>query len=302
MRYYLMVLLFLGLSFLVTAQDNAWGSCEAFYAWRDSVEKVKVPYFEKEILAPALADPTVPRENKEFLQSLHELLQRTWLQNATIAAMDKPLLAVFELEPNETGIVTSPKFDCANNERGYTECNNVSHENTLLMQYPELRQTGPAPTGYLAKYPEIFVEQIGRQKVYLYSREESSTADVVGFAAYENECLEYYQYELNPVTMEHPLIASVQPLKILFQGNDEIDRQLKVRFVEECYDCRFVYEPELVFAHLEGVPDLFFTYVDKFSLKDQYDYPSRSLVMRMKNGQIATLWNETVDLFGCSCL
>ena len=213
--------------------------------------------------------------------------------------MQKPILPVFKIYEEQYGIIVSPFYVCTG-EPGKTRCDEVTYEKTLIKNVQ--RDAFIQGEAYLAWYPEVFKNKIGSHNLYLFTLSATHLTKTVNFGEYGGDCLEYYKYELNPVPEGNALFVSPFQIELTRERNLEVEQAHRRQTRTDCYDCRSEYEPIVSLARLTGVPDLFITYTDTFKTDDQYLYPSRSIVIMLPNGKIATIWQETVDLFGCACL
>ena len=292
-------LLICGMSIQSPVQSQPSQACEEYYVFLDSLREAALPFFKDEILDKALKSDSVPEKNKVFLQALLNYLSMEWTEQVSTPMIDAPIQPVFEIDKGTAGITSTPKYDCYKDERGSSKCEEITFEHDLVhksQNFPEFFERG-----YLAKFPEVFIEHVGRQEFYLITKSGQSTTEIVNFCSYEGDCLEYYMYEINPAPWVPALFASRYEMELVFEEEPLIEETLEKQY-KNCFDCRYQYEPVIAFARLKGVPNLYFAYVDAFDQGAQYEYPQRSLHILLPNGRVTTLWAEVVDLFGCACL
>ena len=150
--------------------------------------------------------------------------------------------------------------------------------------------------------PISFEDLRPNHPLFIFTSDKTYQDSVVAFGYNDDPCREYYVYELGNQLSSKVLFGSKFQLQLEYLKDESIDTAIEKHSPVKCFDCVRQYEPELVFAKLKGVDNLYFTYTDTFDPENQHDYPSRSIIMVLEDGRIAYLWSESVDLFGCACL
>ena len=280
--------------------------CKAYHHKIDSLNHIKYDLFTQKILTPALQNPNLSDNNKRFLLALQKELQLNDNDKHQRYTLDHILYPVFKLEDTELAIFGNERYECKKVNDTYTECNILNLEYQLLSKINGFFDNVSANEDKLVNYPSVFkkVIQNTTNRVYLYTDNRKMPATITNFNYYQGNCLIFYHYPIRAkdiVLDDRPLFASTYPLDLIFQKHPAVDAQLKDENWS-CNDCTFQYEPETIFATLEGVDNLYFTYTDTFNPAKQFDFPERALIMTIDDSTKVNLWSEDLDLMGCMCL
>ena len=266
---------------------------------------IQTPYFKEQILRPALLNDEVPAVNKDFLNALNDYLDLGWKEELMKPTLEKPIFPVFFLKESQSGIVNVPKTICDRTPDGrYSSCNDFSYERSMVRKHKEVDSTLDYSFYQEAEFTKsklVYNAIDPQSKVYIFEANGKERLQIEEFGFYEGECLTYYHYGLEKPNNKRRLIGSSFDLELEFGRYPGIDKLIADQY-KDCWDCRTEFEPEIAFAKIKGVDNMYFTYTDSFDDENQYFYPTRSLVVILNTGEVATLWSESIDLFGCSCL
>lgn len=287
-----------------TTFDNS--VCETYHNKMDSLDKIKYDLFIQNILNPALNNPKLTAANKNFLLALKKELKLDFKTKSSRYALDHLLLPIFKLEKDKLAIFGNEYYDCKKSKKGTTQCDILNREQQLLNNLEDFRINSMENEEKLISYPSIFKEVMKNRdnQFFVFTKEKQSTATITNFNYYNGACLVYYHYPIsteNITQNDNILFASKYPLNLIFEKQPKIDDRLK-NDNWQCYDCVYQYEPEIIFARLQGVENLYFAYSDTFNPQKQFDYPKRALIMIIDDFTKVDLWKEDLDLFGCRCL
>ena len=299
----MLILLNTGMSIAQKEHTNNQVDCAQYWQKQDSLNSIKLDYFKNEILNPAQNSKSIPKSNIAFLEELYKYLNLSRIERESTLTLQRPIFPVFRLEEGYLGIFSFPKYHCYKNEQGYTNCDNISAEKkALLSNTTEQNKLVDNPKARLISNTAAFEEIVSSKNVRVFTSSTSYHDQVTQLFSYEDECLEYYLYQLEKQSAEVPLFATVFDLKLVFNSNTEIDKIVENQYADGCYDCSFEYEPVKTFATLDGVDNIYFTYTDTFPLNNKLNYPERAIRMMLNDGTVVVLWSESIDLFGCGCL
>lgn len=276
-------------------------SCDIYWGTIDSLKNLKPSLFLEHVYYSAITNSSLDGGNKLFLDELKSHLEDDFDQYNRTPIPTRIISPIFKLNQSRPALICSPRLVLENES-----LNNKSHENEVIRHSTDYYKDWMSNMGQLRNYPELIpiMFEIAEANIYTYSKNESRSTKILNFGFYEDECISYYQYTFdssNFSIQDSLIFASPFLLDIEFESNIQIDNILKNQY-RNCYDCSSSFEPVKSFAHLKGVPNLFFCYTDKFSIINQYNFPSRSLVMKINDSTAVTLWFEELDLYGCSCL
>lgn len=283
--------------------------CQQHFKRLDSLKRIAHSLLAERVYEPALRKEDVPQENIAFLEALSEQLRDSTYKPGTVLTIDQLLMSVFNLEANELGIVGTPKYIIDTSGIG-TALSAINPEYELLSKIEGIQGVDFEDYDTLLYFPKVSQAAMQGQSStrYIYTDKRRTTASIKNLAFPYSECLEYYLYPISTsdiVVDERVLFATSLPIQLDYGRYVEIEKLLKNRTLKyrRCFDCNpDNYEPQTAFAKLKGVDHLYFTYTDTFPVNNEYDYPSRALVMQLADSSMMYLWREDVDLFGCSCL
>ena len=275
--------------------------CEAYWAERKKLNARKADYFEKNVLAKALATPEVSEQNRKFLLDLKVYLRQSVAERSELLAPRQLLFPIFKLNKDELGIVGLPAYDYTNHS-----LIDISEESRLLSQHQTKTDVVPHTETEVVFHKAIadsLFKQLDRV-VYTFTAQKPVKTQLQHFGSYTGECLEYYLYQLDAKpfdSQDKVMFGSRYNLNLTYKNHPEIDKLYKEQSRPQCADCPNSDEFTTTFANLTGVEDLYFTYADTFPLNNQLNTPSRGLVMKMDD-KLVYLWYAEVDLVGCSCI
>ncbi|WP_439880817.1 hypothetical protein ACSX1A_16885 [Pontibacter sp. MBLB2868] len=282
-------------------REKLANECEAYYEEWEKLNAEKADYFEKNILAKALANPELPEKNRKFLLDLKEYLRQSDIDKSGKLVPQQLLFPVFKLNEGELGIIGFPQYDTK--DETFTD---ISAERKQLKSH-NISTTADPHTEKNLVYHKQMADSLFRHldsSVYTFTAQKSVKTQLQNFATYTGECLEYYNYLLDTKPFnsnDRILFGSKYNIELTFRNYPEIDVALKSQLKPECADCPSSFELEKTFASLKGVDGLYFNYADTFPLNNKLETPSRGLVMKMGD-KIVYLWHDEVDLIGCSCI
>ncbi|MBD1397411.1 hypothetical protein H9Q13_09560 [Pontibacter sp. JH31] len=275
--------------------------CKEYWAEWNKLNASKADYFEKHVLAKALANPDLPEQNKKFLLALKEYLRQTPAEERQILAPDQLLFPIFRLAEGELGVIGSPIHDTSSNS-----FEDISKERSLLNRYgiktEVLTNTEPKLV-YHKSFADTLFKRLNTS-VYTFTAQKSVKTQLQNFGTYTGECLEYYNYLLDPTPFnsnDRILFGSKYNLELVYKIYPEIDAVFINQLKPDCGDCPSSFDQEKTFASLKGVEGLYFVYADTFPLNNKLETPSRGLLMKMGN-KVVYLWHDEIDLIGCSCI
>lgn len=270
--------------------------CQKFWTnWRSLQDSLNF-YYDIHIFSQ-LENKQLNEENKKFLISLREYLNIDWKEKRDLKVLEQPIYPIFKVKTGQTGIFTFPMTSC---EGGI--CSDISLEAQTIEQYDEYFDGYITNSDTMVWCPTSFANLVSQKATYVYTLDGHYEDSIISFGHNADPCIEYYLYQLSNQEVDQVLFGSPYQLDLEHIKDNQLDNALENQSAWKCSDCEFSYEPEIAFAKLSGIDNLYFTYVDKFSVNDQYNFPSRDIIMVLPDGRIASLWGQSVDLFGCSCL
>ncbi|MCX2740589.1 hypothetical protein [Pontibacter anaerobius] len=282
-------------------REKLASECEAYYDEWEKLNAEKAGFFEKNILAKALANPELPEQNRKFLLDLKEYLHQSEIDKSGKLAPQQLLFPVFKLNESELGVIGFPQYDTK--DETYTD---ISAEHKLLNSHNISTTADPHIETKLVYHKQL-ADSLFRhldRSVYTFTDQQPVKTQLQNFGSYNGECLEYYHYQLNPQpysTNDKVMFGSRYNLELRYKTQPDIDRLNKAQYKPQCADCPESIEATITFSSLKGVDGLYFTYADTFPLNNKLETPSRGLVMKMGD-KIVYLWYAEVDLIGCSCI
>ena len=206
------------------------------------------------------------------------------------------------LEENHLGVFAFPKYNCYKHASGHTVCDDITAEYLAMRKYPMVH---PGSAYYqdpkLQPSPKALADIVTNTMIRVYTANTSYVDEVVEFSSYTSSCLNYYHYQLANQESRKAVFGTSYDLLLDHFDYPEIDRAIEEQYVR-CTDCSVEFEPVKTFATMQGINDIYFTYTDTFPLNDKLNYPARSIRMQLHDGTLVSLWSESIDLFGCSCL
>jgi hypothetical protein len=291
------------LFFTINAINAQSKECIERWANWTKMNELKNQYFEDSVLSIVLKDSRVSQENKRFLQEILWFIMLDWEEEAKLSVLEKPLFAIYEIYDLPLGVFSNTSWECEKLENGkYSSCWESGFEFDFFKKYNETELPMFIDKPMFIQLPKAFNQFVGRHELRVLNKAFISKTEIVNFWGYLSECLSIFNYEIERQDLSNALIGTYFDLDIEFKNFQEIDKALEDQSLWDCSDCAFSYEPEITFAKFPFIDNLFFTYTDTFNKENQYNEPNRSLIMRMNDGQLVTLWSDYIDLFGCSCL
>ncbi len=271
------------------------GSCETLWA-NMAPEKTSKIGLLKEVLSE---NKELAGDNKKLIQGLLDKLEATIDAANLIIAIDEPLFPIYQLKKNQIGIIRK-----AGSMEIDGEFIDNAKEHEILQEnfaYQSLDSMG-----VLVNFPEEFSELFNDNppSINYYSISRKSRCKLKSLSFLDDQCLTYYQYDLNLTDAQNKdsiLFGSKLSLDLDFGSFPEIDKALKSQYTGNCMDCPSNYPDQKTFANLKGTTNVYFTFADSFPVNTKLAAPSRSLVMKKKDGKIITLWSSELDLSGCGC-
>ena len=291
-------------SFGQTTTNPEVDRCKKHWIRQDSLNNIKLDYFKKYILDPSTISDDIPSGNIEFLQAIYNYLKLSQREKALTPIDEKPIKPIFTLVEGQTGISRFPFYECAKTaESKYVLCSEVGYENQLYHNY-DIHKLTDNHTTTLVPNPKGFEEIKGDKHTNVYTSTGMYVDTLIQLSAYfeDSGCPEYYHYQLKNQHSPKAIFATEYDLALEYEKHEKIESQIKNQYASGCYDCSYGYEPETVYARLKGIEQVYLSYTDLFSLSAFYNYPARAIKMKLDDGTIVSLWQESVDLFGCSCL
>ena len=237
-----------------------------------------------------------------FKKSLNQLLKQleTELGSESLTlAIDAPLFPIYRLKKDQIGIIRAAGPVLIDGQ--YED---VAREDDILKENNAYQSIDSM--GILVSFPEEFSELFNDSpptiNYYTVSRKSRST--LRGLKYLDDQCLTYFQYDLNLGKKQKEdsiLFGSKLSLDLEYGSFPEIDKVFKKQYANNCMDCPTNYPDQRTFAKLKGTENVYFTYADSFPVNTGLAAPSRSLVMKKKDGKVITLWTSELDLSGCGC-
>ena len=275
--------------------------CDSLFAETQRLDSLKGFYFRKFILSKALKNNDLSENNKQFLLALDQILSVEQPRLDTTLTIERILFPIFTLEEGHTGIFGFPRYHFQNGRLG----NDISSEQRLISQTDYYRKENWKPNRR-TYFPSIFDSLYSEESrsIYIYTDKIRKKSEITGFGYIDGECLAYYHFPLKEGTYGHSdkvLFGSRFSIDLIFENNQEFDKLISEPIPEGCFDCPVDNHISVSFAKIAGTEDLYFMYSDTFPISDEIYYPSRSLTMKL-NGKLVSLWSESIDLFGCSCI
>lgn len=266
--------------------------CQTYAESRQQQADEDYRYFETVLLPGIKENPELTDNNRRFLDALSLYLLQKNNTTEIIYTFEQPLFPVFTLEATHTGIVASAEKQ-----------NSLEQELMTELQSGQDLKPMTKSKYFPARFNRLFATR--NRNIYLYTDRGCMQTSINNLGYFSNECLEYIIYVLNTQHLkvnEKALMGSTLPIDLEYGQYHDIDSLLHQRYFRFCSDCPDSRHLPVTFARPVGAPDLYFIYADSFPVNDQLDTPLRALIMQKEDGSIAYLWEESVDLFGCSCL
>lgn len=286
---------------ILTTSSAQTVECETYWKNFQNLQDSISLKFEDRILSQ-IERTGISDENVAFLKKLSSFIRLSPEDKIKNGTFDKPIVPVFQLIDRPTGVFAFKKMACVEQENGRTRCNDQSHEAKAIRNNNEYMKGSGFMQDTLGYCPISFEDLKPSHSIFIYTTDKTYQDAIVAFGYNNDACREYYVYELGNQQSSKVLFGSKFQLQMEYLKDESIDKAIKKHSPVKCFDCVSEYEPELVFAKLKGVDNLYFTYTDSFDPENQYDYPRRSIIMVLEDGRVAYLWSESVDLFGCACL
>ena len=270
------------------------GSCETLWANMAPEKVVKIELL-KEIL---IENKELAGDNKKLIQNLLDLLEAT-IDDDLNLAIDEPLFPIYRLKKNQIGIIRKAgPIEVDGQFIDNAKEHEILQENFAYQSIDSM--------SVLVNFPEEFSELFNDNPptINYYSISRKSRCKLQGLSYLDDQCLTYYQYDLNLIDAQNEdsiLFGSRLSLDLEFGSFLEIDKGLKSQYKGDCMDCPSNYPNQKTFAKLKGTSNVYFTYADSFPVNTKLAAPSRSLVMKKKDGKIITLWSSELDLSDCGC-
>ncbi|MFD2246753.1 hypothetical protein [Pontibacter ruber] len=239
-------------------REKLVSECEAYYDEWERLNAGKVDLFEKNILAKALANPGLPEQNRKFLLALKEYLRQPVTEQGKTLAPQQLLFPVFNLNEGELGVISFPQYDTK--DETFTD---ISVERTMLNSHRIATTTDPHTETKLVYHKQVADSLFKHlnKTVYTFTDQKPVKAELQNFGSYTGECLEYYNYQLNPQPYspsDRVMIGSKYNLELTYKNQPEIDKLHKAQSKPQCYDCPTSEEFTKTFASLKGVEGLYF--------------------------------------------
>lgn len=291
-------------SFGQTTTNSEVDRCKKHWILQDSLNNIKLEYFKKYVLDPSTISDDIPNGNIEFLEALYDYLKQSPKRKALIPIDEKPIKPIFTLVEGLTGIFRFPFYECTKTtENKYIKCSEVGYENQLFYNY-NIHKLTDNHTTTLVPNPLGFEEIKGGRHTNVYTSAGVYPDTLIQLSAYfeDSGCPEYYHYQLKNQHSPKAIFATEYDLILEYEKHKKIESKIKSQYAAGCYDCSYNYESVSVYARLKGIDQLYLSYTDLFSSTAFYNYPSRAIRMKLDDGTIVSLWQESIDLFGCSCL
>jgi hypothetical protein len=270
-------------------------SCESFWANMSPELEVRVKILT-EILE---GENELKGDNKKFLQSLLNEIKRNPTSDTLLLTIDKPIYPIHRLKQNQIGVLGYMSNDDFNGTwEEYAKEQDVVKGNFAYQSIDSL--------GVLCYFPEEFSDLYNDAppSFYWYSLKKKNRSSFTNLGYLGNDCISYFQYDFTMSKSDETesiLFGSPFSLDLEFNSFPEIDNAFKKQYAEGCSSCPTNYPDQKTFAKINGVNNLYFVYADNFPVNSKLAKPSRSLVMKMANGQVVTLWTIELDLVGCGC-
>ncbi len=285
----------------VTTENKSQSWCDSLFAEGRRLDSLKGFYFRKYILSKALKNNSLSEPNKKFLLALDRFLSEEQSQLDSPLTTEKILFPIFTIEEGHTGIFGFPRYDHQNG----LVMKDISFEHRLISQTNYYRKGNWEPNRR-TYFPTIFdsLYSAGSKGIYIYTDKTRKRSEITNFGYIDGECLAYYHFPLKKGTYsssDKVLFGSRFPLDLIFENNQVFDKVIPDTTADGCYDCPIDSYPTVSFAKIAGTEDLYFMYSDTFPISTEIYYPSRSLTMKL-NGKLISLWAESIDLLGCSCI
>ena len=267
--------------------DSLRQQCSSYWKQMDSLNAMKVKFFEERILNAAINNSDVSDANKDFLKALFKELKQPWSETRKIPFYQRALVPVFSLEEGQRSVIELSVYEYD------------------LLQEAKKGIQGIDTLGTF-RFPELFQKLESKTDLgfYAFTENGKTTVKLQHFSYFISECDDRFSFGLDNSNLnsdDKVMFLSKFPLDLEFKSSAEIDQLWESQHKYFCYDCVFEFEPRTVFAKLSGVENVYFTYTDTFPLNTGFKFPQRAIMMQMGDSFV-DLWSEEVDLFGCSCL
>ncbi len=276
-------------------KTESLSSCELLYANMEPATDTLISLVQ-EILD---SQKQLSGDNRQLLVGLLKEYKFSIEKDSLSLLIEKPLFSIFRLKSNQIGVV---------HPAGPIEINGTMED--VLKEHFILKGNfgyqSVDSMGKLIYFPEEFTKLFNAvpPKIYTYSDKRKSQNTISSLAYYDDNCLAYYQYDfaLNAdQKTDKILFGSKLSLELEYGNYPSIDKVFKRQFAQNCTDCPTNYADQKTFAKLKGTDNIFFTYADSFPVNNKLPLPSRSVVLKKKDGSVITLWSTKLDLSGCGC-
>ena len=267
-----------------------WEICPQYWKLRNKIARINEPV-HKAILDSLVAQPSKEEANSVFLKTLIE--QR---KDTSLLAIEQALAPIFKVKADSVGIYIDAITITPPPEGRLLE--NTSYKEDIRQLFPP--------------YKTLFYKQVLDSlyptplKYYIYSNSGSYLSEIRNFGKYEDECLIYYYYDIEPpynsADDEAFLFTSPFELDLVYENSPEVDSLINSQYPGICADCLSSWDKQRTFARLKGYENIYFTYAYEPNKDlDDTHTPLRA-VYYVNDKTVINLWGKDIDMFACSCL
>ena len=261
--------------------------------------RLRVPH---DSLRTAYIDQILCRDTR-LTTANRQLLSDLKVQDRDSPVINSALFPVFKLSVSEFGVFAFPQYYI--NEHGIDY---VSSEDRLATAASEVTESATDDYTKTVFYPSLLDSLYANKEkpvIHYYTVSDIGLTRIADFGIYLGECLEYYIYSFDTTYRaleDSVLFGSKLPIDLVYESSPKIDSLLGKKIDVNCIDCPDSFHLARTFARLRGSDRVFFVYADTFLTSNKLDTPLRGLVYINEEAEVVYLWQENVDLFGCSCL
>ena len=241
-------------------------------------------------------DSSLKDANRELLITLKD-------QDQASLAIRNVLFPIFKPDEAEIGVLAFPQYYV--HEEGVDD---KTTEASLVAQAQRGTDITIDQFGQTFFYSSILDSVYSDEEkpiLHYYTASDSGMTQIADLGANIGECSEYYIYSFDTtyqLLKDSILFGSSLSLDLRFESDRETDSLISIEPDPNCIDCPDSFHQARTFAHLVSNSRLYFVYADTFPINNELDTPLRGLVYITKDRKAVYLWQESMDLFGCSCL